>query len=91
MLFLKLKKCHGDVNTSKENVFEQLEFYKQKIDDLQLNLQSLQYESNHIQREIQICKKFKSRHHQIEDLITLEEFKKNSTEENQNGNRQKRI
>jgi THO complex subunit 5 len=86
MLFLKLKKCHGEVNNSKENVFEQLEFYKQKIDDLQLNLQSLQYESNHIQREIQICKNFKSRHHQMEEIISLEEFKKISTEVFQNGN-----
>ena len=85
ILFLKLKSCHKSVHISNEQVFGELEIYKQKIDEFQLNLQSLQYESNHIQREISICKNFKSRHHQISNLIKQEEYKKISNDKEKDG------
>eukprot|EP01080_Neovahlkampfia_damariscottae_P009735 gene9735-2062_t len=74
MLFLKLKNSHKSVQISNEEVVGELDVYKKKIDELQLQLQSLQYESNHIQREISTCKNFESRLNQIQNLITKEEY-----------------
>lgn len=44
-----------------------------QLDQLHLQLQNILYEKIHIEKEIQRCKKFRSRHESI-DMVTAEEF-----------------
>ncbi|KAK6476592.1 THO complex subunit 5-like protein [Huso huso] len=53
---------------------------KQRVDALHLQLQNLLYEVMHLQKEINKCLEFKSKHEEIE-LVSVEEFRRDAPPE----------
>lgn len=64
----------SDLNTCSQRVFQEREQFKKKTDALQLEIQNLKYEGNHLLRQISACKSFSSRHEKLE-LISLDVLK----------------
>lgn len=89
--FLTLKKLNRLAQIRCKNLKESTLDSKQKLDGNNLRLQNLQYEISHLDREVNNCLQFKSKHDDI-DLIPVKEFyesapeaiaKRNETEGNE--------
>ncbi|XP_028681129.1 THO complex subunit 5 homolog isoform X1 [Erpetoichthys calabaricus] len=71
--FMTLKKLNRLAHMRLKKGRDQTHEAKQRVDALHLQLQNLLYEVLHLQKEINKCLEFKSKHEDI-DLVSLEEF-----------------
>jgi THO complex subunit 5 len=73
VLFAQLRQLNRLSNLYAKETRDKTQEKKLGVDDLHLQLQNLQYEVNHLRKEITNCLEFKSKHDDIE-LISEEEF-----------------
>lgn len=78
--FLTLKKLNRMAQIRSKNAKDETTEAKQKLDENNLHFQNLQYEICHLNKEINNCLKFKSKHEDV-DLVELEQFYKDAPEE----------
>ncbi|KAM9329638.1 THO complex subunit 5 [Gastrophryne carolinensis] len=71
--FMTLKKLNRLAHIRLKKSRDQTHEAKQKVDAYHLQLQNLLYEVMHLQKEINKCLEFKSKHEEIE-LVSVEEF-----------------
>lgn len=71
--FMTLKKLNRLAQIRCKNAKDATLEAKQKLDGNNLRLQNLQYEISHLDREVNNCLQFKSKHEDI-DLVSVDEF-----------------
>ena len=90
--FISLKRYNRDSQLENENLKSQTSQQKQKLDQLDLQLQNLLYEKNHLKKEILLCKEYKPTNKDI-DLVPEKTFMENAPPEllQFNGEHQKQM
>ncbi|MGH0140549.1 UNVERIFIED_CONTAM: hypothetical protein FKN15_030757 [Acipenser sinensis] len=78
--FMTLKKLNRLAHMRLKKGRDQTHEAKQRVDALHLQLQNLLYEVMHLQKEINKCLEFKSKHEEIE-LVSVEEFRRDAPPE----------
>ncbi|MGH0131060.1 UNVERIFIED_CONTAM: hypothetical protein FKN15_030222 [Acipenser sinensis] len=78
--FMTLKKLNRVAHMRLKKGRDQTHEAKQRVDALHLQLQNLLYEVMHLQKEINKCLEFKSKHEEIE-LVSVEEFRRDAPQE----------
>ncbi|MGH0147618.1 UNVERIFIED_CONTAM: hypothetical protein FKN15_013647 [Acipenser sinensis] len=78
--FMTLKKLNRVAHMRLKKGRDQTHEAKQRVDALHLQLQNLLYEVMHLQKEINKCLEFKSKHEEIE-LVSVEEFRRDAPPE----------
>ncbi|XP_041079504.1 THO complex subunit 5 homolog isoform X1 [Polyodon spathula] len=78
--FMTLKKLNRIAHMRLKKGRDQTHEAKQRVDALHLQLQNLLYEVMHLQKEINKCLEFKSKHEEIE-LVSVEEFRRDAPPE----------
>lgn len=78
--FLTLKKLNRMAQIRSKNAKDETTEAKQKLDENNLRLQNLQYEICHLNKEINNCLQFKSKHEDV-DLVDLDQFYKEAPED----------
>ncbi|XP_041084263.1 THO complex subunit 5 homolog isoform X2 [Polyodon spathula] len=78
--FMTLKKLNRVAHMRLKKGRDQTHEAKQRVDALHLQLQNLLYEVMHLQKEINKCLEFKSKHEEIE-LVSVEEFTRDAPPE----------
>ncbi len=70
---MDIKESHRDISATQEKLHKTRDDQTHKSDALRLQLQNLQYEAYHLRQKIAQCKRFASRHTEI-NLIPVEEY-----------------